>query len=66
MSSAQATIAEKQEQANRIEGQFDTLKDRVVAAGYSNTFSDDEIAAMRTEMAVLSSQYFDLTGLTLK
>lgn len=65
MSSTQATSAERQEQANRIEGQFDTLKDRVVAAGYSNTYSDDEIAAMRTEMAVLSSQYFDLTGLTL-
>ncbi len=66
MTSAQATFAEKQEQANRIEGQFDTLKDRVVAAGYSNNYSDNEIAAMRTEMAVLSSQYFDLTGLTLK
>jgi hypothetical protein len=66
MSSVPPTFAEKQEQANRVEGQFDTLKDRVVAAGYSNTYSDDEIAAMRTEMAVLSSQYFDLTGLTLK
>lgn len=66
MSSAQGTFAERQEQANRIEGQFDTLKDRVIAAGYSNTYSDEEIAAMRTEMAVLSSQYFDLTGLTLK
>jgi hypothetical protein len=64
LSSAKATFAEKQVQANRIEGQFDTLKDRVVAAGYTN--SDNEIAAMRAEMAVLSSQYFDLTGLTLK
>jgi len=66
ISPAQATFAEKQEQANRIEGKFDTLKDCVVAAGFSNTYSDDEIAAMRTEMSVLSSQYFDLTGLTLK
>jgi len=62
----QATFSEKQKQANRIEGQFDTLKDRVVAAGFSNTYSDEEIAEMRTDMAVLSSQYFDLTGLTLK
>ena len=30
ISPAQATFAEKQEQANRIEGKFDTLKDRVV------------------------------------
>ena len=66
MSSYQATFAEKQELANRIEGQFDTLNDRVVAAGYSNTYSDDEVAAMRTEMTVLSSQYVDLTGMPLK
>lgn len=65
MTIAQATFAEKQEQANRIEGQFDTLKDRVVAAGYGNKYSDEEVAEMRTEMAKLSSQYFDLTGLTL-
>lgn len=66
MNSSQASFGEKQEQANRIEGQFDTLKDRVIAAGYSNTYSDEEVTAMRTEMAVLSSQYFDLTGLTLE
>ncbi|BDC78276.1 hypothetical protein [Aquipseudomonas alcaligenes] len=57
MSSAQATFAEKQNQANRIEGHFDTLKDRVVAAGYGNKYSDEEVTKMRTEMAVLSSQY---------
>ncbi|HEK4047855.1 TPA: hypothetical protein SL338_004870 [Pseudomonas aeruginosa] len=66
MSGTQATFAEKQRQANRIEGEFDTLRDRVLAAGYSNKYSDEEVAAMRTEMAVLSSQYFDLTGLTLE
>lgn len=66
MSGDQASFAEKQGQANRIEGQFDTLRDRVVAAGYGNKYSDDEVAAMRTEMAVLSSKYFDLTGLTLQ
>ncbi|ORE47646.1 hypothetical protein BKN49_05465 [Pseudomonas aeruginosa] len=65
MNSAQTTFVSKQEQANRIEGQFDTLKDRVIAAGYGNKYSDEEVAAMRTEMAVLSSQYFDLMGLTL-
>ncbi|MGV8213351.1 hypothetical protein [Pseudomonas aeruginosa] len=66
MSGTQATFAEKQRQANRIEGEFDTLRDRVLAAGYSNKYSDEEVAAMRTEMAVLSSRYFDLTGLTLE
>lgn len=54
------------EQANRVEGQFDTLRDRVVAAGYGNKYSDAEVADMRTQMADLSSQYFDLTGLTLE
>lgn len=39
MTIAQATFVEKQEQANRIEGQFDTLKDRVIAAGYGNKYS---------------------------
>jgi len=64
--STQPTVADKQEQANRIEGMFDTLRDRVVAAGYGNQYTDEEVAEMRTEMAVLSSKYFDLTGLTLK
>ncbi|MHD0644308.1 hypothetical protein ACYPKM_01560 [Pseudomonas aeruginosa] len=66
MSGTQATFAEKQQKANRIEGEFDTLRDRVVAASYGNKYSDEEVVAMRTEMAVLSSQYFDLTGLTLE
>ena len=65
MNIIQPTFAEKQQKANRIEGQFDTVTDRVAAAGNDNTYSVEEISAMRTEMAVLSSQYFDLTGLTL-
>lgn len=52
-------------EAERIVGLFDTLKDRVIAAGYNNKLSDDEVAELRTEMAVLSSQYFDLTGVIL-
>ncbi|EPQ6932455.1 hypothetical protein ACUVZD_000098 [Pseudomonas aeruginosa] len=58
-------FVKKQEQANRIEGQFDALRDRVNSAG-NNEFSDDEMSEMRAEMTVLSSQYFDLTGLTLE
>ncbi|WP_427121584.1 hypothetical protein [Pseudomonas aeruginosa] len=49
-------------EAERIAGLFDTLKDRVTAAGYSNKLSDEEVAELRTEMAILSSQFFDLTG----
>ena len=56
---------EKQLEANRIESQFDTLKDRVIKAGYTDQYSDEEIAEMRNEMEALSSQYFDLTNLTL-
>ncbi|HBP1602229.1 TPA: hypothetical protein L5U90_003332 [Pseudomonas aeruginosa] len=52
-------------EAERIAGLFDTLKDRVIAAGYSDKLSDEEVAELRTEMAVLSSQYFDLTGVVL-
>ncbi|PBV09226.1 hypothetical protein CJU35_05050 [Pseudomonas aeruginosa] len=52
-------------EAERIAGLFDTLKDRVIAAGYSNKLSDEEVAELRTEMAILSSQYFDLTGVIL-
>jgi hypothetical protein len=63
---AQATFSGKQEQANRIEGQFDALREKVEIAGSENSGSDAEAAAMRTQMATLSSQYFDLTGLTLK
>ena len=66
MSSTPSTFADAQLKANLVEGQFDTLRDRAVAAGYGNTYSDEEVAEMRTEMAVLSSQYFDLTGLTLE
>ena len=62
----QATSAERQRQANRIEGQFDTLQDRLVAVGHGKKYSDEEVAAMRAEMTVLSNQYFDLTGLTLE
>ena len=49
-------------EAERIAGLFDTLKDRVIAAGYSDKLSDEEVAELRTEMAILSSQFFDLTG----
>ncbi|HBO2935093.1 TPA: hypothetical protein L4R50_000087 [Pseudomonas aeruginosa] len=49
-------------EAERIAGLFDTLKDRVIAAGYSSNLSDEEVAELRTDMAILSSQYFDLTG----
>ncbi|MGP0171234.1 hypothetical protein ACSVIJ_05050 [Pseudomonas sp. NCHU5208] len=66
MTSHKDADADKQAQADRIAGQYDTLRDRVVTAGYSDKFSDEEVADMRTEMAVLSSQYFDLTGLNLK
>nr|WP_100549857.1 MULTISPECIES: hypothetical protein [unclassified Pseudomonas] len=52
-------------EAERIAGLFDTLKDRVISAGYNNKLSDEEVAELRTEMAVLSSQYFDLTGVIL-
>lgn len=52
-------------EAERIAGLFDTLKDRVIAAGYSDKLSDEEVADLRTEMSVLSSQYFDLTGVVL-
>lgn len=65
MNGSQPTFNEKQIQANRIESQFDTLRDRVIAADYSNKYSDEEVADMRAEMATLSSQYFDLMGLTL-
>lgn len=60
------TYAEKQLEANAVEGSFDTLKDRVIAAGYGNTCSDEEVAEMRAEMDALSSRYFELTGLTLR
>lgn len=66
MSSDQATSADRQRQANRIEGQFDTLRDRVIAVGQSKKYSAEEVAAMQAEMTVLSNQYFDLTGLTLE
>lgn len=66
VSSDQATSADRQRQANRIEGQFDTLRDRVIAVGQSKKYSAEEVAAMQAEMTVLSNQYFDLTGLTLE
>lgn len=66
MNTNQPTFAEKQQQANSIEGEFDAVKDRAVAAGNCNTYSDEEVSAMRAEMSALSRQYFDLTGLTLE
>lgn len=42
------------------------LRDRAAAAGYGNKLGDDDVFELRIEMAVLSSQYFDLTGEVLK
>ena len=53
-------------EAASIAGQYETIRDQVVAAEYSNDLSDEEIAELRTKMAELSSQYFDLTGESLK
>jgi len=57
---------QQQTEADRIAGQFETLRDEAVAAEYRNDLSDDEVAELRTQMAVLSSQYFNLTGEALK
>lgn len=57
---------EQQAQADRLAGEHSTLLDRVVAAGYSNELSDQDVEMLRAEMSVLSSQYFDLTGEILK
>lgn len=53
---------EQEAEADRLAGEHATLRDRVVAAGYGNELSDDDVAELRTEMSVLSSKYFDLTG----
>lgn len=66
MSGNEATFAEKQREANRIESQFDTLKEMATSPDSTGLFNDDEIAGMRAEMAELSSQYVQLTGLTLE
>lgn len=50
------------EQKNTITGQIETLRERVVAAGYENKLSDKEITDLRTEIAVLESKYHELTG----
>jgi hypothetical protein len=34
------------------------LSDRVVAAGYGNKLSEDDVAGLRAELSVLSSKYF--------
>jgi len=57
---------EQEAEADRIAGEHATLRDRATAAGYGNKLSDDEVAELRTEMSILSSQYFDLTGEVLK
>jgi hypothetical protein len=51
--------------ANTIADQIETLRERVVAAGYGNKLSDKEIAELRTEIAVLESEYHELTGESL-
>ena len=57
---------EQMAEADRLAGEHATLSDRVVAAGYRNKFSDDDVAGLRAELSVLSSKYFDLTGEVLK
>ncbi|MBJ2286641.1 MULTISPECIES: hypothetical protein [Bacteria] len=57
---------EQMAEADRLAGEHATLSDRVVAAGYGNKFSDDDVAGLRAELSVLSSKYFDLTGEVLK
>jgi hypothetical protein len=42
------------------------LRDRAIAAGYGNRLCDEDVAELRAEMSMLSSQYFDLTGNVLK
>ncbi|MBV7515862.1 hypothetical protein [Pseudomonas sp. PDM25] len=61
-----ALTQEQEAEADRLAGEHATLRDLVVAAGYGNKLSDDEVAELRAEMSVLSSQYFDLTGDDLK
>lgn len=53
------------EQKNTMAGQIETLRERVVAAGYENKLSDKEITELRTEIAVLESKYRQLTGESL-
>jgi hypothetical protein len=55
-------IQEQKAEADRLAGEHATLRGRVVAAGYNNKLSDEDVAEMRAEISVLSSQYFDLTG----
>lgn len=57
---------QQKNEADDIAGQYETLRDRVVAAEYSNKLDIQEVTELRGEMAVLSSRYFDLTGEILK
>lgn len=57
---------EQKAEADRLAGEHATLSDRVVAAGYGNKLSEDDVAGLRAELSVLSSKYFDLTGEVLK
>lgn len=60
-------LTEEQEaKADRLAGSHATLRDRAVAGGHGNNLSDEDVAELRTVMAVLSSQYFDLTGEALE
>ena len=60
------TTTPQQEEASRVAGQYDTLRDRVVSGEYSGRLSADEVADLRAEMDILSSKYLDLTGEVLK
>lgn len=57
---------EQEAEADRLAGEHATLRDRAVAAGYGNKLSDEDVAELRAEMSILSSQYFDLTGNVMK
>lgn len=57
---------QRQEEASRIAGQFDTLRDRVIAAEYSDKVNDHEVSEMRADLDALSSKYFELTGEVLR
>lgn len=49
---------EQKAEADRLAGEHATLSDRVVAAGYGNKLSEDDVAGLRAELSVLSSKYF--------
>lgn len=57
---------DQQAEADRLCGQYDTLRDRAVAADYSNRYSGDEVAEMRLEMESIAERFFEITGERLR